>query len=298
MNGDDGRAAPKEERQWANAEADVEADGDSDDRSGALKQFRTATSVSMSPELFEKLYLSPKNNIKGNLRATFGNPSPIGMAGFLLCLTPLSMDLMGWSGATGKGVANVGAYLFQGGILMNLGCVLEWILGNTFPAVVFGVYGTFWLAFAATLSPSYGAYAFYAPLDAKTPLAGLKAPGFNAGLGFWFLFMGFISLIFFICSLRTNVCFCVIFFSLVISFGLQTGGSLLSAADFAANAHHVHQMRVAAGAMTFVACWSGWYILFASLLASVDFPIQLRVGDLSTVIKGRQERTGRHIRRD
>lgn len=76
-----------------------------------------------------------------------------------------------------------GAFIFQGGILMNLGCVLEWILGNTFPAVVFGVYGNFWLAFAASLSPSYGAYAFYAPLDARTPLAGLRSTGFNASFG-------------------------------------------------------------------------------------------------------------------
>lgn len=30
-----------------------------------------------------------------------------GLVGFLLCLTPLSMDLMGWNGATGKGVANM-----------------------------------------------------------------------------------------------------------------------------------------------------------------------------------------------
>lgn len=30
-----------------------------------------------------------------------------GLAGFLLCLTPLSLDLMGWRGATGKGVANM-----------------------------------------------------------------------------------------------------------------------------------------------------------------------------------------------
>lgn len=133
--------------------------------------------------------------------------------------------------------------------------------------------------------------------------------------------MGLISLLFFICALRTNLCFCVIFFCLVISFGLQTAGSLLSADDFLGNEHKVHQLRVvsrpppfvpllwrvalanaartqAAGAMTFVACWSGWYILLASLLASVDFPISLPVGDLSTVFKGKQERSGRRIRRE
>lgn len=43
----------------------------------ALKKLRTAASVSMSPELFEKLYLSPENKVKGDLRKTFGNPTPL-----------------------------------------------------------------------------------------------------------------------------------------------------------------------------------------------------------------------------
>lgn len=73
----DGRTAPPQERQWADADGDIEADGDSDDRNGALKQFRTATSVSMSPELFEKLYLTPKTGVKNNLRAALANPSPL-----------------------------------------------------------------------------------------------------------------------------------------------------------------------------------------------------------------------------
>jgi len=40
---------------------------------------RTATDAafSMSPELFAKLYLSPQNQVKGDLRNTFGNPSPL-----------------------------------------------------------------------------------------------------------------------------------------------------------------------------------------------------------------------------
>lgn len=43
----------------------------------ALNRMRTAGSISISPELFEKLYLSPQNNVKGDLRKTFGNPTPM-----------------------------------------------------------------------------------------------------------------------------------------------------------------------------------------------------------------------------
>jgi hypothetical protein len=43
----------------------------------ALNRIRTAGSISISPELFEKLYLSPENKVSGELRKTFGNPTPM-----------------------------------------------------------------------------------------------------------------------------------------------------------------------------------------------------------------------------
>lgn len=43
----------------------------------ALNRARTTGNVSISAELFEKLYLSPKTAVKGDLRATFGNPTPV-----------------------------------------------------------------------------------------------------------------------------------------------------------------------------------------------------------------------------
>ncbi len=47
------------------------------------------------------------------------------LIGFLLSLTPLCMDLMGWRGATSSGAATVGYYWFAGGLLMILGSLGE-----------------------------------------------------------------------------------------------------------------------------------------------------------------------------
>ena len=47
------------------------------DSDTALRRIRTAGSISISPELFEKIYLSPQNAVKGDLRKTFGNPTPL-----------------------------------------------------------------------------------------------------------------------------------------------------------------------------------------------------------------------------
>lgn len=43
----------------------------------ALRKIRTTGSLSISPELFEKIYLSPQNKVAGELRKTVGNPTPL-----------------------------------------------------------------------------------------------------------------------------------------------------------------------------------------------------------------------------
>ena len=62
---------------------------------------RTNTFLSITPEMFEELYLSPKTPNRGELRQTFGNPTPVAVLGFCVALTLLSVKLMGWHGASG-----------------------------------------------------------------------------------------------------------------------------------------------------------------------------------------------------
>lgn len=68
---------------------------------------RTNTFLSLSPEQFEKLYLSPQNKVKGELRQSFANPTPVGVMGFCVALLPLSVQFMGWRGAGGQFTATV-----------------------------------------------------------------------------------------------------------------------------------------------------------------------------------------------
>lgn len=46
-------------------------------RDDALTRIHTAGGFTISPELFEKLYLTPANKVKGDLRQQFGNPTPL-----------------------------------------------------------------------------------------------------------------------------------------------------------------------------------------------------------------------------
>ncbi|KAM0800052.1 GPR1/FUN34/yaaH family-domain-containing protein [Usnea florida] len=275
--------------------------GAEESNGGALNRIRTAGSISMSPELFEKLYLSPENRVKGDLRKTFGNPTPIALIGFLLSLTPLSCDLMGWRGAGGNGASDTAAYFFFGGVLMILGAIGEWIVGNTFPFVVFGTFGAFWLTFGGTLVPSFNAYGAY--VTSPTQMAGqdgnpgnplgLQQPAFNASFAFFLVFMGLVCLIFLICSVRTNITFFLIFFTLVCAFGCLSGAywNLALAYENPTNTMAAARAgKLAGGAFTFVTSLAGWWIFFAIMLASLDFPFSLPVGDLSHIVKGASEK--------
>ncbi|KAL0261975.1 hypothetical protein SLS55_003410 [Diplodia seriata] len=252
----------------------------------ALRRVRTAGSISISPELFEKMYLSPQNQVKGDLRKIVGNPTPLALVGFLLSLSPLSCILMGWRGSGGSGASGSATYMFFGGILMIMGSIGEWILGNTFPFVVFGSFGAFWLSFGGTLQPFYNAYGAYST-DPDNAAAGLTTVGFNSSFAFFLLAMSLLSFLFFILALRTNVVFVLIFITLTFGFALLAGAYWQTSNG---NVGLAGDLIIAGGAFLFVTCAGGWWIFFAIMLAALDFPFQLPVGDLSTMIKGASQR--------
>lgn len=56
--------------------------------------------------------------------------------------------------------------------------------------------------------------------------------------------MGLLSVVFLICSLRTNVAFFIIFLTLAITFGLLTGAYWAMAEDFTGNAQYANKLLV------------------------------------------------------
>ncbi|KAF2748849.1 hypothetical protein M011DRAFT_441382 [Sporormia fimetaria CBS 119925] len=256
------------------------------DTQAALAKLRTAGSVSISPELFEKLYLSPPNEVHGQSHGgSFGNPTPLALIGFLVALTPLSMDLLKWRGASGTGAAGNATIFFFGGMLMLLGGIGEWIIGNTFPFVVFTTFAAFWFGFSATLQPSYNAYALYST-DPSTPTSGLATNGFRSGYAFFLLTITLFVLICLICSLRTNLIFFLIFLSLLLAF------PLLAAAYWTLNTGNIalgERLQEAGAACLFVCTLFGWY-MFATIMLETLGLGGLPVVDLSNWVKGRGER--------
>jgi hypothetical protein len=93
---------------------------------------QTPTNITLSPELFEKLYLTPKVPHVGDAYKRFANPTPMGFVGFVISTFSFAMVMMGWGGAAGlSGVA--GIFFFVGPVLLLLGTIFEWVMGNFFP---------------------------------------------------------------------------------------------------------------------------------------------------------------------
>ncbi|KAI0411431.1 GPR1/FUN34/yaaH family-domain-containing protein [Xylaria grammica] len=258
-------------------------------RDEMLDRTQTAGGISISPELFEQLYLAPKSRVEGQLRHTFGNPTPIALGGFLLCSTPLSMVLLEWQSAGGfGGAANVGSYFFLGGLLVLLGGIGEWILGNTFPATVFCLFGGFWLTFGATIVPGNGAYGIYS--TSGITAEGLDEPQFYATFSFFLVAMALLCTVFTVASLRTNIVLFVLLLLLVPTFGALSASFFAVAHGLPARAKTLQ--HVGAG-LLLAASFLGWYIFLALVLLGVEFPFVLPLGDLSTLIPARKDTAGR-----
>lgn len=108
----------------------------------------------------------------------------------------------------------------------------------------------------------------------------------NRCIAFFLVFMGVLCFLYMILALRTNLIFFLIFLLLVPSFSLLAAAFWSLADDPVARASEAQTYVITAGALTFVIDMLGWYIFFAILLASLDFPFQLPVVDLSRFVKG------------
>ncbi|KAI4163356.1 MAG: hypothetical protein LQ342_003091 [Letrouitia transgressa] len=100
--------------------------------------------------------------------------------------------------------------------------------------------------------------------------------------------MGLMSLMYLVCALRTNIMFVTIFFGLFFTFALLTGSYWHLAQDTPAPT--ALNLQIASGAFALLASLAGWWVFLAQMLASVDFPYQMPVGDISHLIRSGSSR--------
>jgi len=252
---------------------------------------RQMTTVTLSPEQFEMLYMQPKTAGAGANASRVGNPTPWGVAVFILATWPLSMTLLNFQGADSQSsLAELGTFYGAAGIGLYITAVMEWICGNTFPMVVFGTFGGFWVSYAILITPSFGIAPSFAPaLSANATAAaaaGQMTRSYTTGVALYLLVWGLITAVFFVCSLRTNVPFVLIFISVTFVFELLAAGYFhIGVGNFE---RATMELKVAGG-FGFLVAINAFWVFIHVMLAAVDFPYNVPLFDLSHIIKGKEK---------
>ncbi|OAK94807.1 hypothetical protein IQ06DRAFT_353226 [Phaeosphaeriaceae sp. SRC1lsM3a] len=223
----------------------------------------TSTNISLSPELFEKLYLAPKVPHAAENVGRFANATPLGFLGFVIATFTFAMVLMGWGGANGL-PAVAGIFFFTGPVLLLLATIFLWIQAQFFPMMVCGLFCVFWLSFGLLQLPTLGLAAAYSP--SGDAAAGMVSKEMNAVIALYLLVWGFALGTFWIFTLRINIVFAGIFFFVTVGSWILSGAYwALSDGKF----DKALKLQKTGGALLFIVGMLGWYMLFVIMAAEM-----------------------------
>ncbi|KAH8685391.1 GPR1/FUN34/yaaH family-domain-containing protein [Tricladium varicosporioides] len=241
-----------------------------------LSQTKSIGGMTISPELFEKLYLTPKTSAPvGDFRKRFANPTPLGMMGFVISALTFAAVLMGWGGATTL-VGVAGIFYFTGPVLLTLACIFEWIMGNFFSMMAMGMFAVFWLSFGVLQTPSWGIAASYSTTGSAAE--GAASVGYNAAIALYLMVWGFWLFTVFCFALKTNTVFALIFmFAFMSSFIIGGAYWKVSTGDY----DMALKLQKAGAAIFFIVALLGYYITVVMMAAELRITLKLPVGDLS-----------------
>ncbi|KAL1794097.1 hypothetical protein ACET3X_007518 [Alternaria dauci] len=234
-----------------------------------------STNISLSPELFEKLYLAPKTPNASQHVGQYANATPLGFLGFVISTFTFSMVLMGWGGASGL-QAVAGIFFFTGPLLLTLATIFLWIQAQFFSMMVCGLFSVFWLSFGLLQLPTLElATAYSATGDAA---AGAVSKEMNAAIALYLIVWGFALATFFLFTIRINMVFAGIFGFATIAVWVLSGAYwALGSGEF----DKALRLQKAGGALLFIVAVLGWYMLFVIMAAEMRWSVCPPVGDLS-----------------
>jgi succinate-acetate transporter protein len=183
------------------------------------------------------------------------DPAPLGLAAFAATTFMLSIFNAGFMGEGAEPIV-FGMALFYGGLAQLLAGMWEFRTGNTFGAVAFTSYGSFWLSFWAFEQ-------FYA--DKVTNAAQLEH-----AIGLYLITWGIFTAYMFIASLRVSAAVATVFVLLAATFLLLGIG----------HAQESESIVKAGGYVGIATAIVAWYASFAGVVNDTFKRIVLPVKDL------------------
>ncbi|EEP78198.1 conserved hypothetical protein [Uncinocarpus reesii 1704] len=181
-----------------------------------------------------------------------GNPGPLGLLSFAVTTFVLGLYQCGAGlphsnprGDVGPDAAIFGLAIFMGGMAQLIAGIMEFRVGNTFGTTVHISYGAFWLSYAMFHVPSLGMAAAYRGDERAISFA----------IGIYLILWCFLTFLFLLAALRTNIAIVSVFTTLVLAF------LFLSIANFIATTHPDAAIAVnkTGGAISVVCAFLAFY---------------------------------------
>ncbi|WMI80127.1 acetate uptake transporter [Anaerotignum sp. MB30-C6] len=157
-----------------------------------------------------------------NHASNVANPAPLGLLGF--GMTTILLNLHN-AEIISLSVVIISMGLLLGGFAQIIAGIMEFRIGNTFGAIAFTAYGSFWLSLVGIWV-----------LPSAIPQGGVQSAD-EISMGFYLLLWGIFSMCMFICTFKHNVITRIVFGSVTLLF------FLLALADFTGS----HFIKVIAG---------------------------------------------------
>ncbi|GAB7365809.1 hypothetical protein MBLNU230_g7142t1 [Neophaeotheca triangularis] len=253
---------------------------DHQDRSGFVENnaggapLDRQVTISLSSEQYERMFFQPTAP-RGDLAKRLGNPTLLGLIGFLIPYTSTVLILCQFGGALPPYslVGLSGDYYFLGSIAMVIAGICEFVLGNSFPFAVFIIYGTHWGALAYQQDPIHQTTAAF------EGEGGAEGAPYNSSQAFHNVTMCMVSFFLMIGQLRVNVPLVLLFLGLTFLF------AFIAAADFkipSGDLEGALYLLKIAGGFGFVGLVSGWYLVLLTVCETVGLPLPLPIFDLSS----------------
>ncbi|KAF7555126.1 hypothetical protein G7046_g6620 [Stylonectria norvegica] len=209
------------------------------------------------------------------------NPGPLGLMSFALTTFVLGLYQCGAGlpgsnpfGGVGPDQAIFGLAIFFGGIAQFIAGLMEFRVGNTFGTTVHCSYGAFWLSFAMFSLPSVGIKDAYKG-DERA---------FSFALGIFLILWCFLTLIFFIAALKTNVAILLVLGFLTLAF------LFLSMAQFLLTSHPNAAVRVnrTGGVLSCVCAFLAFYAGAAGIMTEDTTWVRFPLGEINVKRPGKQ----------
>ncbi|KAK5706086.1 hypothetical protein LTR97_001072 [Elasticomyces elasticus] len=173
--------------------------------------------------LLEKDSVSPlpAHDVVYQHRLSLGDPTLLGLLGFLIPLTVAVFEFLRFQGANASSLASTsGVFFFYGGIAMNLAGIIEFVRANSLPASGYLTYGCFWVCLGWAFDPLQNLAGAYA----ADGVPGALAKTYNSGGAMFFLAMTLCSFVLWLGTLKTNLALSLAVFCLVPLFALLCAG--------------------------------------------------------------------------